>query len=189
MRFRRVPAKDGPRSSERTAMPNDATPTKRQRQRRRDTPPPSTGASEREVLVGFLDYLRTSLAAKVAGITEAQARLSPVPSGTNLVGLIQHMAYVERFTFLGEDAASWPATFHVDDDVTVAEVVADYRVAVGQADDVIAGADLDASTVRSRARSKPPSMRWALVHMIEETGRHAGHADIVRELIDGRTGR
>lgn len=158
--------------------------------RRRDTPPPKTGTAEKEVLVGFLDYLRDSIAAKVAGTSEPAVRERGVPSGTNLLGLITHLTDVERFIFLGAHVHSWPDTFHVGSDRTVDDVLADYREAT---DEVNAGiracTDLEQPAREPRDGEQVPSMRWALVHMIEETGRHAGHADILRELIDGRTGR
>jgi hypothetical protein len=113
-----------------------------------------------------------------------------VPSGTSLLGLVRHLAHVERFTFLGEDVADWPATFRPRPDETVASVLADYRDAVDRANAVIdACADLTGPAARPARSGHAPSMRWALVHMIEETGRHAGHADILRELVDGSTGR
>ncbi|TDE27872.1 DinB family protein [Actinomadura sp. 6K520] len=156
--------------------------------RRRDTPPPRTGNSESEVLRGFLDYLRTSIAAKVEDAPEPQVRTAGVPSGTNLLGLLEHLTFVERATFLGDRVTDWQATFHAAPEDTVAEVVARYREAVERANEVLDGCtDLGAPVPRP---GKPaPSVRWALTHMIEETGRHAGHADILRELIDGTTGR
>ena len=158
--------------------------------RRRDSPPPSTGAGERDVLVGFLDYLRTSIATKAEDAPEPDARTPGVPSGTNLLGLIRHVTHVERYTFLGQDVTDWPATFRVPADESAEDVLAAYRDAVAEANEVIAAcADLTEPTRRPASRRKAPSMRWALTHMIEETGRHAGHADILRELIDGQTGR
>jgi hypothetical protein len=156
----------------------------------KDTPPPSTGASEKDVLVGFLDYLRASLASKVEGAPDPAVRTPGVPSGTNVLGLVKHLTSVERFTFLGERVRSWPATFHVDDGRTVDDVVTGYRSAVVAASARIAACtDLEGPAREPSGGKQPPSMRWALVHMIEETGRHAGHVDILRELIDGRTGR
>ena len=73
--------------------------------RRKDTPPPATGGSEKEVLVGFLDYLRASAVAKLDGGSEVDARAAAVPSGTSLLGVVRHLTFVERFFFLGEDAA------------------------------------------------------------------------------------
>lgn len=154
--------------------------------RRRDTPPPRTGSSETEVLRGFLDYLRASIAAKVDGAPDPQARTAAVPSGTNLLGLLTHLTFVERATFLGEKVTDWPSTFRPSKTETVADVVARYRETVERANEVLDDcADL-AAPLPGRAG---PSVRWALTHLIEETGRHAGHADILRELIDGTTGR
>ncbi|MER6605211.1 DinB family protein [Streptomyces sp. NPDC000927] len=158
--------------------------------RRRDTPPPRTGSSETEVLRGFLDYLRTSIVAKVDGAPEPRARAAAVPSGTNLLGLLNHLTFVERSAFLGEDVSDWPATFQAASADGVADVVARYQEAVSRANDALDGCtDLGAPVPRPRPGRPAPSVRWALTHMIEETGRHAGHADILRELIDGSTGR
>ncbi|XVV00391.1 DUF664 domain-containing protein [Actinosynnema sp. CA-248983] len=153
--------------------------------RRRDTPPPRTGGSETEVLRGFLDYLRTSIAAKVEGAPEPAVRTAAVPSGTNLLGLLNHLNCVERANFLGEHIPDWQSTFQAAPEDTVADVVARYRDAVQRANAV-----LDHHTdLTAPLRPGGPSARWALTHLIEETGRHAGHADILRELIDGSTGR
>lgn len=158
--------------------------------RRQDPPPPRTGPTEKDVLLGFLEYLRTSVASKVEDAPEPDVRRPGVASGTNLLGLVNHLANVERAVFLGEHVARWSDTFHAADDRSVAEVVADYRDAVAQANGIIASqTDLAETAWRPQGRSTSPSLRWALTHMIEETGRHAGHADILRELIDGRTGR
>ncbi|MET9923237.1 MULTISPECIES: DinB family protein [unclassified Streptomyces] len=156
----------------------------------RDTPPPRTGTSEAETLRGFLDYLRTSVAAKVDGAPEPEVRTAAVRSGTNLLGLLNHLTYVERAIFLGEHVADWQATFRAAPEDSVAEVVARYRTAVESANAVLdACTDLAAPVPRPQPGKPAPGVRWALTHMIEETGRHAGHADILRELIDGSTGR
>lgn len=145
--------------------------------RRRDRRPPRTGTSEKDVLLGFLDYLRACVAAKVEGVAEPQVRTPGVPSGTNLLGLVNHLTHVERATLLGERVTDWQATFHADPGDTVDDVLAAYREATTRANEAV------------RAAPIAPSLRWALTHLIEETGRHAGHADILRELIDGTTGR
>ncbi|MFI6216966.1 DinB family protein [Nocardia brasiliensis] len=151
-------------------------------------PPPRTGSSEAETLRGFLDYLRDSIAAKVDGAPEPQVRTAAVASGTNLLGLLTHLTAVERSMFLGDNVTDWQATFHADPADTVADVVARYREAVALANEILDGcADLTAPIPRPGRPA--PSVRWALAHMIEETGRHAGHADILRELIDGTIGR
>ncbi|MBB5958583.1 hypothetical protein FHS29_005191 [Saccharothrix tamanrassetensis] len=164
--------------------------TTSRRDRRGDTPPPRTGSSEIEVLRGFLDYLRASIAAKVDGAPEPLVRTAGVPSGTNLLGLLNHLTLVERATFLGAEVTGWRATFRAAPTDSVADVVARYRETVERANEVLDGCtDLAAPVPRPRPGRPAPSVRWALAHMIEETGRHAGHADILRELVDGSTGR
>jgi hypothetical protein len=164
--------------------------TTTRRSRRRDTPPPRTGSNEPEVLRGFLDYLRASIAAKVDGAPEPRVRTAAVPSGTNLLGLLNHLIFVERALFLGDDVTDWQATFQAAPADSVADVVTRYRETVERANDVLDECtDLSAPVPRPRPGRPAPSIRWALTHMIEETGRHAGHADILRELIDGATGR
>lgn len=158
------------------------------RKGRKDTPPPRVGGSEGEVLRGFLDYLRTSMAAKVDGAPEPRVRMAGVPSGTNLLGLLNHLTFVERSILLGDKVTDWQATFHAAPSDSVATVVARYRETIERANEVLDRCtDLGAPVPRSRGTG--PSVRWALTHLIEETGRHAGHADILRELIDGSTGR
>ncbi|GAA3165529.1 DinB family protein [Nonomuraea roseoviolacea] len=165
-------------------------PSTRRHDRRGDTPPPRTGGDESTTLRAFLDYLRASIAAKVEGAPEPQARAAAVPSGTNLLGLLNHLTFVERSLLLGDDVTDWQATFHAAPADSVADVVARYRETVGRANDLLDGcADLGAPVPRPRPGRPAPSVRWALTHLIEETGRHAGHADILRELIDGATGR
>lgn len=156
----------------------------------KDARPPSPADDEQSMLLGFLDYLRESVAGKLDGAPEPHVRQAQVPSGTNLLGLVTHLTAVERFVFLGQDATSWPRTFRPGDDDTVESVLAGYREAVALANErVLACDDLSGPAAEPPARDRSPSMRWALAHMIEETGRHAGHADILRELIDGSTGR
>ncbi|GAA0505515.1 hypothetical protein Ade02nite_71820 [Paractinoplanes deccanensis] len=152
--------------------------------RKKDTKPPRPGGGEKATLTGFLDYLREAVAAKVAGAPEPQVRTPGVPSGTSLLGLAKHLTCVERFHFLGEQIDDWPGTWRPSADETIDSVLAGYRSAVERANKVIEEcADLEQPGPRGA------SMRWVLVHMIEETGRHAGHADILREQIDGSTGR
>ena len=158
---------------------------------RRDAGPPKTGAAEKDVLVGFLDYLRAAVVAKAEGVPEPRVREPGVPSGTNLLGLVKHLTHVERHWLLGERVADWQATFHAGQDEGAEEIVAVYRRTTTLANEVIAACpDLAAPGPRPGGRRGPaPALRWTLTHMIEETARHAGHADILRELIDGATGR
>ncbi|MFI1731078.1 DinB family protein [Streptomyces acidicola] len=158
--------------------------------RRHDTPPPRTANSEADVLRGFLDYLRASIATKVEGAAEPQVRTPAVPSGTSLLGLLNHLIAVESATFLGEKVTDWQATLHPAPQDSVSDVVTRYRATVDRANKVLDECtDLGAPLPRPGRSGPSPSIRWALTHMIEETGRHAGHADILRELIDGTTGR
>jgi hypothetical protein len=155
-----------------------------------DSRPPQTAADERATLRGFLDYLRAAIAAKAEGVSDPQVRTPGVPSGTSLLGLVKHLTFVERFYFLGEDVRDWSRTMRPAPKETADGVLADYREAIGRANEVIdAYPDLTLPAPRPPRRGSAPSMRWVLVHMIEETGRHAGHADILREQIDGSTGR
>jgi len=98
-----------------------------------DTPPPSTGAGEKATLLGFLDYLRGAIAAKAEGVPDPQVRTAGVPSGTSLLGLIKHLACVERFYFLGEDVKDWNATLRPTPEEKADAVLADYREAVRRA--------------------------------------------------------
>nr|WP_249227945.1 DinB family protein [Kutzneria sp. CA-103260] len=143
------------------------------------------------MLVGFLDYLRAAVAAKAEGVPETQARTAGVPSGTNLLGLIKHLTYVERHWLLGHDVADWQATFHPTPDDAADTILATYRETITEANTKIAfWDDLTEPGPRPARPGRPrPSRRWTLAHLIEETARHAGHADILRELIDGTTGR
>ncbi|MFJ8689721.1 DinB family protein [Micromonospora wenchangensis] len=164
-------------------------PTTRTR-RRKDTGPAWTAPGEKDTLVGFIDYLRTAIMDKVADVPEPEVRTAGVPSGTNLLGLIKHVTAVERFYFLEEPITNMRRTFQPTRDETVDSLLARYRATIAQANEVIdTWTDLTRPAPRPPGRALPPSQRWVLVHMIEEIGRHAGHADIIRERIDGATGR
>lgn len=154
-------------------------------------------AGEREVLEAFVDYYRRVLTGKLRGLSEGDARRRLVPSPTTLIGLVKHAAAVERYWFqrlldqrprdqiTGNsrgDAASW----QVDPDESIAAVVAEYAEACATARRIAARFALDDTVPHDRLGRV--SLRWIYVHMIEELGRHAGHADILREQIDGATG-
>ncbi|MER7753128.1 DinB family protein [Kitasatospora sp. NPDC097643] len=161
-----------------------------------DTRPPGINADEPTMLVAFLDYLRQAVIGKLDGVSDEDARRPGVASGTSLLWLVRHLTVVELNWFVwayqgeGEEPSS-------SDDVplgtaTVAEEIAAYRAAIARANEVTAAAqgDLDRPGARTlRPDGDAPSLRWVLVHMIEETGRHAGHADIIREQLDGAVGR
>ena len=153
--------------------------------RRRPAPPRRTCCG------GFLDDLRTSVATKVEGVREPQVRTPGVASGTNLLGLITHLTHVERHWLLGHPVRDWKATFQPGPQESAEAVLAAYRETTARADKAIAACtDLNMPGPRPASHGRSaPSWRWTLAHLIEETGRHAGHADILRELIDGATGR
>lgn len=154
---------------------------------------PFLNASERETLVSFLDYLRESVILKATGLSsEEEARRPMVPSGTSLLGLVKHLAMVEvawfQYAFAGLDVAVPSGALSEDD--TVESVMTAYRDACARSNSLVDAADgLDVLCARAATAPEPMPLRWVLVHMIEETGRHAGHADIIRELIDGAVGR
>jgi uncharacterized damage-inducible protein DinB len=162
---------------------------------------PEPSADERVTLTGFLDWYRATMVMKIDGVTDEQARTRYVPSDTSLLGLVRHLTEVERNWFRrrlrGEDAPPLyyskqdpDGDFHPGLDWTVAEAVAAYESECEVSRVIVADtASLDELTVVPiSGYDAPVSLRWILVHMIEETARHAGHADILRELIDGATG-
>jgi uncharacterized damage-inducible protein DinB len=149
-------------------------------------------AGERRTLVDFLDYLRESVILKTCGLPEEQARASGVPSGTSLMGLVKHLTRVEivwfPYTFAGQDV--WVPHDALGPDDRVDHLVAGYRAAIARSNEIVAACDdLDTRSARRTAAPEHPTLRWILVHMVEETARHAGHADILREQIDGSVGR
>ncbi len=156
----------------------------------RRTPLNSTG--EKETLLEFLDYLRESLILKVEDLNEESARVSAVPSGTSLIGLVKHMTGVEvawfQFAFAGLDPMIPAEAIEPTD--TVASVVDSYRAATVTNNGIVNDCNgVEHLCARALTTPEPLSLRWLLVHMVEETARHAGHADILREQIDGQTGR
>lgn len=152
--------------------------------------------SEKDILQVSIDRHRDAVLWKLEGLDEEQLRRALVPSGTNLLGLVKHLGAVEYGWFcetfgvptepLPFDDDDNEADMRIEEGETVESVLAFYERARAAADRVIAEHDLD--FVGKSWSGDPVSLRWVLVHMIEETARHAGHIDIVRELIDGTTG-
>jgi uncharacterized damage-inducible protein DinB len=157
-------------------------------------PTPRVDTGELDTALAFLRFQRHCLIKKLDGLDEEQARRAVVPTGTSLVGLIQHCTVGERYWFrhhlLGEDPdADWDFSMQVPAERGIADVVADFERASAASDAAIAQVgDPDALTVLP-VDGAPKSLRWVLSHVITEKARHAGHADIIRELIDGTTGR
>jgi uncharacterized damage-inducible protein DinB len=166
-------------------------------------PPLPRAGSERETLEAFLDYHRELLIDKASGLTDEQLHTPHPPSNLTLGGLINHMALVEDDWFtgdlggvaLGEPWASAPWEedgdweFTSARDVPTDELFTRYRDAIARSRAVMATIDdLGKMSTRTDGDGNPWSVRWILVHMIEETARHCGHADLIREAIDGAVG-
>jgi uncharacterized damage-inducible protein DinB len=155
-----------------------------------DRKPPRLVADERETLLALLRYQRESLLRKVDGVTNAAARHSPVGSGTTLLWLVKHMARAEELwvvhRFAGLDDPLPDDTVVPGD--TLAAAIRRYRLAWARVDPVLMAAELD-QPCRRTGDEAPVNLRWVLAHLLEETARHAGHADILREIVDGTTGR
>ncbi|MFF8787685.1 DinB family protein [Streptomyces sp. NPDC015125] len=162
---------------------------------RRELP---TVAGEREMLQGWLDYHRDTLLAKCAGLTPDQlVEASAAPSTLTLLGLVRHMADVERtwfrVRFLGRRIGDLyftednpDADFHDADPAAAERDVAVFRAETESCDKAVADHGLDETFSPREGRTL--NLRWIYVHMIEEYARHNGHADLLRERIDGVTG-
>jgi hypothetical protein len=155
-----------------------------------DLKPPRLNAGERGTLHALLQYQRDSLVRKVIGVDESAARRSAVSSGTTLLWLVKHLTQAELLwivsRFGGEDITLPDDAVTADD--TLAAVVAGYRATWARAYALASAASLDEPCRRASGEA-PVNLRWVLMHLLEETARHAGHADVLRELIDGTTGR
>jgi uncharacterized damage-inducible protein DinB len=169
--------------------------------------PPQTG-SEVDVLLGFLGYHRDTMRMKTAGLSDEQLGTALSPSSMTLGGMIKHLAFVESYwfreVFLGVDAmapfdaAPWPDDndwdWHsaAEDRGDVVRMLWEQAVVESQSITAAALARPDGiEQLSSRSRhdgDTPFNLRWILVHMIEEYCRHNGHADLLREAIDGQTG-
>lgn len=151
---------------------------------------------EKESLLISLDRHRNVVMWKIDGLDDEQLRRPMTPSGLTLLGLVKHLAAVEYGWFcqpFGRDAEPLPFDYDDDDadlrigeNETTADVIDFYRRARAAANESIAELDVDA--VGTAWFGDQVSLRWILIHMIEETARHVGHIDIMRELIDGRIG-
>ncbi|WP_228920630.1 DinB family protein [Streptomyces sp. DH20] len=162
---------------------------------------PAQNADERTMLEGWLGYHRATLAWKCEGLTDEQLRAASVaPSELSLMGLVRHMAEVERSwfrrVFAGEDAgplyygeADPDGEFHPGEADTWRDAYETWQGEIEAARRTAAGHALDErSQGRHHSHSGPCSLRWIYTHMIEEYARHNGHADLIRQAIDGATG-
>jgi len=138
--------------------------------------------------MALLRYQRDSFVAKVDGLTDEQARRVLVPSGTTLLWLTKHLAYAEQIwicqRFAGQDV-ELDGEVGVDD--TIGDAVAAYQTVWPVVDAIVAASPMDTEMPDPNGGPVPISLRWIIGHLLEEVARHAGHADIIRELIDGQT--
>jgi hypothetical protein len=159
-------------------------------------PPPQQG-TDRENLQGVLDFVRGAVIRKAAGLTEAQARTAAVPPSTlTPAGIVKHLTGTERFWFSIDFADldlehPWPeddrhGAFAVTDDETLDGLVEEYRAECYRSNAAVEAYGLDDVAL---AKDIDCTLRYAYAHMIEETARHAGHLDLIREVLDGLTGQ
>ena len=153
---------------------------------------PDLVGSERDVLLYYLDKNRVAVVRASEGLSDEQQRRPGVPSGTNLLGLVLHLTRAEshwfHYVFL-DQGDTFNDSMEVPADLPRAEVVAAYQQACKRSDEIVRACP-DLSTMAAIANpgeAEKVSLRRIIAHMIEETARHAGHADILREQIDGLT--
>jgi len=161
----------------------------------------SPGRGEQAVLAQYLDHYRLTLELKCEGLTAAQLATRSVPPSTlALLGLVRHLARVEHSWWrrVLEGQHDLPRLYRTDadpdldfngavgDDEVVADAWLSWRTEVAHAREVYAGLDLDAVV---RVHGDDVEVRDVVVHLVEEYARHLGHADLLRECIDGRTGQ
>jgi uncharacterized damage-inducible protein DinB len=169
-------------------------------------PEPPLAGDETATLLGFLDFQRATLAWKCSGLDSAGLRATTAASSMTLGGMLKHLAYVEDLWFSralhGRDKAppwdtvDWKADidweWHSAAEDTPEQLRALWQDAVARSRTLLAEAladgGLDQLARRARPDGRALSLRWILVHMIEEYARHNGHADLLRESVDGLTG-
>jgi Protein of unknown function (DUF664) len=160
---------------------------------------PSYVGTESESLSDWLDFHRATLQLKCAGLTDEQLKLRAVPTSTlSLLGLVRHLTEVERGWFCEDlDGQPAPPLYYTDDDPDgdfdnldshpVAEVWVAYHEAVASARQIWASF-ASPDNLGRKGGEEPLNVRWVMTHLIEEYARHNGHADLLREAIDGERG-
>lgn len=161
-------------------------------------PEPPLAAPPVEMLEAFLDFHRATLLWKIDGLTEEQIRRPMTASGVSLLGIVKHSAWVERWWFQivyagfdlpmiwtkGDPDADW----RVEPDETTEEIVAFYEAQCESSRAIVEQASWDDVAKKPGSRESGHTLGWILTHMVEEVARHNGHADILRETIDGTVG-
>ncbi|MFE4976269.1 DinB family protein [Kitasatospora sp. NPDC056651] len=162
---------------------------------------PPRQADERTALIGWLDLQRQILRWKCEGLDDKDAHRAVIPTSPamTMAGLVSHMRWTEHIwlevVFLGGDKKQNPAFDESRENADwhtggrpLAELLAEYEAQCARSNEIVAAASLDDLGRHPDFRDGSANLRWILIHLIEETGRHAGHADIVRELVDGTKG-
>jgi uncharacterized damage-inducible protein DinB len=164
---------------------------------------PNPVGSEADQLNQYLEYQRETVLAKTEGLDAVQLGYQHAPSSLTLAGLLYHLALVEESwleaRFLGlPDREPWAGVnweadrdweFHAAVELEPDELRQRYRDACERSREVVAAAaNLDQQSKVTFSDGRHFSLRWVLLHLIEETARHAGHADLLREAIDGSVG-
>jgi uncharacterized damage-inducible protein DinB len=149
---------------------------------------PAGTRDERELYLRWLAYLRGAVLRRVEGLSEDDARWTPEGKLIPLLGVINHLTHVEwRWIdggMLGADVSRSEAEFRPGSELTVTAAVAAYRARAAATDEAVRSMPLDAPC----GHGDDMDLRFVLIHLINETARHAGHADATRELLDGMTG-
>lgn len=149
---------------------------------------PQGNPDERELLLGWLDYLRGAVVRKVEDLADRDARWRPEGRLISLLGIVNHLTHVEwRWIdggLLGRDITRQEEEFSPGPELTVEAAVAAYRDRASATDEAVRSLPLDTPCQLQEGTD----LRWVLLHLLNETARHAGHADATRELLDGTTG-
>ncbi len=149
--------------------------------------------SERDTLLAYLRHLRREVVRTLRDLDDEQVRRPGVPSGTSLLGIVHHLTGVEQHwferVFLTGDEVERDTGFDPPADRTTAEVVAAYEAAGARSDEIVLAADgIDQlAAIANPGEDDHDTLRTIAVHLVEETARHAGQADVLRELLDGVT--
>ncbi|MFD7570057.1 DinB family protein [Streptomyces sp. NPDC059810] len=162
-----------------------------------DTPPAWDECTQ---LTTFLDYARDTARAKCEGVSAENARTAPLPGSPlmTMSGVVNHLRWVEYYwfqvVFLGEDdKGPWTEEdpdreMRIGVDFPLAQLLDEYAEQSARYRELVAENDLDARSERTIRDGRHVDLRWILLHLVEETARHNGHLDILRELVDGTTG-
>jgi uncharacterized damage-inducible protein DinB len=157
-------------------------------------PVPRVDSGELDTALAFLSFARHCVLKKARGLSDEQLRRVLVESGTSVLGIVQHLAEAERYWFGHHlSGADWDADrehgMAVPANRAAADVLHDYRAAIEDSDRTIRALGDPQARFAVPVEGNRHTLRWVMGHMTSETARHAGHADILREQLDGTTGR